>query len=242
MSGDGAPVGPGTSADVHSLKRQAGLRALELVRDGMVIGLGSGTTAEICVRELGRRVAEGLRVAGVPSSRKIERVAREVGVPLAELDDIERLDLTVDGADEVELRSLNLVKGRGGSLLREKLVAVASAQEIIIVDEGKLVGTLGERMPVPIEVVIFGWQRTAAAIERLGGRPSLRRADGAPFRTDEGHYILDTRFDPIRDPERLAAAIKATVGVVEHGLFIGLADRVIVAGHAGIVVHTREGA
>lgn len=229
------------SVDVDGLKRQAGLRALELVRDGMTLGLGSGTTAELCVRELGARVARGLRVVGVPSSRKIERVAREAGVPLADLNHVGRIDLTFDGADEVDLSSLNLVKGRGGSLLREKLVAVASDEEVIIVDEGKLVGTLGERMPVPIEVVVFGWRRTAAAIERLGGRPRLREQDGSPFRTDEGHYILDTRFEPIADPERLAAEIKGLVGVVEHGLFVGLADRVIVAGRGGVAVHTRDG-
>ena len=230
------------TTDVDTLKRDAALRALEFIRDGMTLGLGSGTTAEICVRELGHRVREGLQVVGVPSSRKVERVAREVGVPLTSLNDVSRLDLTFDGADEVDLRTFNLIKGRGGSLLCEKLVAVASEHEVVIVDEGKMVSTLGERMPVPVEVVIFGWQRTAAAIERLGGRPTLRAPDGTPFRSDEGHYILDTHFGPIPDPERLAAQLKALVGVVEHGLFIDLADRIIVAGRGGVQVHERPSA
>jgi ribose 5-phosphate isomerase A len=223
--------------DVDALKREAGLRVLESVRDGMVLGLGSGSTAEICVRELGRLVQDGLRVVGVPTSRKIETIARQVGVPIASLDEHERLDLTFDGADEIELATFNLIKGRGGSLLREKLVAVATDLEIIIADESKLVSTIGEQMPVPIEVVKFGWRRTADRVAELGTTPVLRERQGEPFVSDEGHFILDCHFGPIQDVTTLAARIKSLVGVVEHGLFLGLARRVIVAGASGVRVY-----
>jgi ribose 5-phosphate isomerase A len=224
------------ASETDELKRQAALRTLEYVRDGMVLGLGSGSTAEICVAELGRRVRDGLRVVGVPSSRKVEGIARQAGVSLASLNDQARLDLTFDGADEIDLRTFNLIKGRGGSLLCEKLVATSTELEIIVADDSKLVQTLGERKPVPVEVVKFGWRRTAAALERLGSQPVLREAGEGPFLTDEGHYILDCRFPPIAEPERLAAEIKSIVGVVEHGLFIGLAHRIVVAGADGVRV------
>jgi ribose 5-phosphate isomerase A len=227
------------SGDASWLKRRAALRVLDDVRDGMVVGLGSGSTAEICAAELGRRVREGLRIVGVPSSRKIAQLAEAAGVRLADLNDHPRLDLAFDGADEIDLRTFNLVKGRGGSLLCEKLVAVAADCEVIIADDSKLVSILGERMPVPVEVVRFGWKRTADALTQLGGQPTLRQAGGQPFVSDEGHYILDTRFGPIADPPALADEIKALVGVVEHGLFINLAHRVIIAAQDGVVVHDR---
>lgn len=221
---------------VEHLKRAAARRALDYVRDGMLLGLGSGTTADLFTEELGHRVQNGLRVTGVPTSRRSEAVARRVGVPLASLDEHQWLDLTVDGADEVDTRSFNLIKGGGGSLLREKLVAVASETEIIIADESKLVARLGERQPLPVEVVPFGWPRTADALARLGCQATLRLREGAPFVSDEGHYILDCRFEVMSDPARLAREIKALVGVVEHGLFIGLADRLLVASSAGVQV------
>lgn len=225
---------------IEDLKREAALRALEYVRDGMVLGLGSGSTAEIWTTELGRRVEQGLRVVGVPSSRKVEALARRVGVPLADLDRQARghgrapIHLTVDGADEIDQQSFVLIKGGGGSLLREKLVAVASEQEIVIADDSKLVTVLGERRPLPVEVVQFGWRRTAEAVERLGCRAARREVDGRPFVSDEGHYILDCQFPRIDEPEWLAREIKALVGVVEHGLFIGLAHRLIVASRDGV--------
>ncbi len=227
--------------EVDRLKREAARRALDYVRDGMVLGLGSGTTSEIFVAELGERVRAGLRVSGVPSSRKIEAMAARAGVPLASLDDHPRLDLDVDGADEIEPRTLSLIKGGGGSLLREKLVAVACRQVLIVGDESKLVETLGQRWPVPVEVVRFGWRATAERLARLGCRPELRIRDGAPFVTDEHHHVLDCHFGPIADPPDLAEQIKLTVGVVEHGLFIGIAHRALVAGRDGVRVLERMG-
>jgi ribose 5-phosphate isomerase A len=221
-------------------KRQAAVRALDYVRDGMLIGLGSGSTAEIFVAELGRRVADGLRVVGVPTSREAERLALHYGMPLTELDAQSPIDLTVDGADEIDVRSLNLIKGHGGALVREKLVASASVQEIIIADASKLVAQLGERGPLPVAVVQFGWQHTAHEVEQLGCRASLRlRPDGQPFVSDDGLYVLDCGFPPIADPEQLATALKRLVGVVDHGLFLGIANRVIIAGADGLRVLER---
>ena len=223
-----------TGSEADRLKRAAALGALDLLRDGMVLGLGSGSTAEIAVAELGRRVRAGLRVVGVPTSRKVAALAERVGVPLTCLDERARLDLTIDGADEIDLHTFNLIKGRGGSLLREKLVAVATDLEIIVADDSKLVTTLGEGRPLPVEVVRFGWRQTGRTIEHLGCRAELREVEGSPFISDEGHYILDCHFGPIAEPESLAREIKAIVGVVEHGLFIGLANRLIIASPAGV--------
>ena len=226
-------------ATMAARKRAAARRALEEVRDGMIVGLGSGSTAELFVVELGERVGEGLRVLGVPTSERVAGVARAVGIPLTTLDEHPRLALTVDGADEVEPRTLSALKGRGGALLREKLVASATDREIVVVDDSKLVRTLGERQPVPVAVVPFGWQATARRLERLGCRAELRR-DGedraAPRVSDDGLYILDCHFGPIPEPHRLAQEIKSLVGVVEHGLFIGLVDQVLVAGDDGVAV------
>jgi ribose 5-phosphate isomerase A len=228
-----------------ALKRAAAERAVAWVEDGMVLGLGSGTTAEVALALLARRVTDGLRVVGVPTSRRIERLARRHGVSLATLDEHRRLDLTIDGAEEVEPRRLALIKGRGGALLREKIVAAASETVVIIVDESKLVRALGERQPVPVEVVPFGWSRTAAALEKLGGEVSLRRRSpsGRPYVTDGGNHIVDCRFGRIGDPAALERSIKALPGVVESGIFVGLADRVVVAGAGGVrVIERRAGA
>lgn len=221
------------------LKRAAAQRALEFVRDGMVLGLGSGSTAEICLRELAARVARGLQVLGVPTSRRTEELARQLGVPLTTLDEHPSLDLVIDGADEIDPRTFNLLKGRGGALLREKLVASAARERVIIADESKLVQTLGERQAVPVEIVRFGWRHTAASLAALGCQTTLRQVDGAPFVTDEGHYILDCRFGPIRAPGELAWRIKTLVGVVEHGIFAGLADRLVIGGAAGVQLYQR---
>jgi ribose 5-phosphate isomerase A len=224
------------------LKLRAAMAAVDRVRPGMVLGLGSGSTAHLFVQELGRRLRDrDLRdVVGVPTSWRIERVAREAGVPLTTLNKHPVLDLTVDGADEVS-PALDLLKGRGGALLREKIVARASHQTVIVVDSSKLVSRLGERTPIPVEVVRFGWQSVALQLESLGGKPSLRVGPGAePLVTDEGHCILDCDFGPLEDPGRLAREIRDIVGVVEHGLFLGIAREVIVASPDRVNILTRE--
>jgi ribose 5-phosphate isomerase A len=217
-------------------KRAAALEALRLVEDGMTLGLGSGSTAEIFLDELGRRIRDGVRIVGVPTSKRVGELAAQHGIPLADLSDVTSIDLAVDGADEIETAALGLVKGRGGALLREKLVASSAARFCIIADSSKLVTRLGEKYPVPVAVVPFGWAQTAARIRSLGGEPTLRQAGADPFVSDDGLYILDCAFGPIADPDRLAAALKGTLGVVEHGLFLGMAERAIVAGDGGVQI------
>ena len=227
---------------VQERKRAAARRALEEVRDGTVLGLGSGSTAEVFLEELAKRVRDGLRVAAVPSSKRVARLAGEHGVPLTTLEDQPHLAIAVDGADEIHLGSFSVIKGGGGSLVREKLVALATDREIIIADESKVVERLGQERPVPVAVVQFGWNRTAARLEELGCEPTLRAADdGSPFVTDDSHYVLDCGFGPIAEPDRLASRIKALVGVVEHGLFIGLVHEMIVATAEGVKVWETSG-
>jgi len=204
--------------------------------NGMVVGLGSGTTAAFAVGRIGQLLRMGhlKGVLGIPTSRAVEELAREQGIPLATLEDHPVIDVTIDGADEVD-PELNLIKGRGGAMLHEKIVARASRCEIIVVDESKLVPRLGTRAPVPVEVVPFGWPVVARALADLGGRPTRRLADtGEPALTDEGNWILDCWFGPIEDPRALDQAIHAIPGVVEHGLFVGMASMVIVAGPEGL--------
>jgi ribose 5-phosphate isomerase A len=214
--------------DATRLATLAGRAAAE-VQEGMTLGLGSGSTAEAAIRALGQRVASGLRVCGVPTSERTAELAREVGIPILSLDDVERLDLGIDGADEID-PALNLVKGRGGALLHEKLVALACADWLIVAAAEKLVPQLGTRMPLPVEVVPLGWRATAARVASLGLVPTLRvdPGSGEPFVTDGAHYLLDCRTGPIAEPERLAASLKALVGVVDHGLFVGLTRRAMV--------------
>lgn len=237
------------TALLDELKHEAALRALDDVRDGMTIGLGTGSTAAHFIRGLGERVAAGLRVRGVPTSTDTEAMARRLGIPLTTLDDVDRLDLTIDGADEIQLATFYTVKGRGGALVREKLVARATACEVLAIDETKVVTRLGERAHVPVEVVRFGWRQTRAALVALGAEPELRpappsnsgpaRPDPGPFVTDNGNYILDCRFAAIDDPPALERAIKGIIGVVESGLFIGLVHRVVIATESGVQVLNR---
>ena len=220
------------------LKRQAAEAALDLVESGMRIGLGTGSTADHFVRGLGQRARLGLRVVGVPTSERTRLLAQGEGIPLATLDDEPELDLTVDGADEFDAE-LRLVKGGGGALLREKIVASASRRMAVIADGSKLVDAIGA-FPLPIEVVPFGLEATRRAIARLAaglgleGPLTLRLAGAGPFLTDGGHFILDASFGRIPDPEALAAGLDVLAGVVEHGLFIGLASEAIVARPEGL--------
>ena len=235
------------TTDADALKHEAAERAAAYLTDGMVIGLGTGTTTDFFLRAVGARVQAGLRISGVPTSTRSEGRARALGIPLTTLDANPRLALAVDGADEVVLASFDAVKGRGGALLREKLVALAADLFIVIIDESKLAAHIGEHGAIPVEVVPFAWQSTAARLAALGAAWRLRGAppDDPPgaaehaFVTDGGNFILDCRWPAIPDPAALAAAIKGVTGVVDHGLFIGLAGRVIVAGAAGVQVYER---
>lgn len=224
-------------------KQAAAERGAELVQSGMVLGLGSGTTSALMVQSIGRKLREGtLRdVVGVPSSSSIAAVARESGVPLTTLDDHPRLDLNLDGADEVD-PNLGLIKGLGGALLWEKIVATAAGQVVILVDDTKLVTRLGTKAPLPVEVVPFGWKTHLAFVESLGGKPTLRtEPDGRPFVTDEGNYILHCRFEGgITVPADIEARLLGRAGIVGTGLFLGVADQVIVGKADGVEVLTRK--
>lgn len=219
-------------------RRAAACRALSYVREGMVVGLGSGSTAEEFARALARRMRrEGLRVRAVPTSEDTARLARNLGIPLLG-PDFEEVDLVVDGADQVDPAG-NLVKGGGGALLREKLVALASRRVIIVVDESKHVEVLGETFRLPVEVVAFGWKSTCRRLRQAGACPELRRSGEDFFRTDQGNFIADCRFSGIPDPAALQARLKALPGVVETGLFVGVAD-LVVTGFADGTVKERE--
>ena len=228
-----AAAGPDAGRD--ALKRAAAEAAVELVQDGMVVGLGTGSTAAFAVEALARRHRQGLRFVGLPTSERTAAQAAAAGIPLTSFAEHRQVDLTIDGADEVERGTLNLIKGLGGALLREKIVAAASRRLAIIVDGAKLVERLGTRAPVPVEVVAFGLEATRAALEALGASTRLRRSPaGEPFVTDGGNRILDCSFGPIADPARLEERIGRVVGVVESGLFIGRADPVFVADATGV--------
>jgi ribose 5-phosphate isomerase A len=202
----------------------------------MVVGLGHGSTTIFALRRIAQLLGDGeLRdVLGIPTSMQVRNDAQELGIPLTTLDEHPIIDLTIDGADEVD-DDLNLIKGGGGALLREKIVAQASRREIIVVDQTKLSPTLGSQWPVPVEVIPFGWRSQAAYLESLGAQVTPRRdAEGSPFHTDQGNLILDCDFGAIASPEQLAARLKERAGVVEHGMFLGLASDVIVGTDEGI--------
>jgi ribose 5-phosphate isomerase A len=217
-----------------NLKQQAGTRAAEFVRDGMTVGLGTGSTVRWTILRLGALVREGLKIRAVPTSEETEKLAIEQKIPLVTFAEVRELDLTIDGADEISPQ-LDLIKGGGGALLREKLVAAASKRLIIVADESKLAPVLGS-FPLPVEVVSFGWETTASRVEKLDLKWTLRMSDGKPFLTDNGNYILDCRCGKIENPAELHRAIKILTGVVETGLFIGMTSAAIVAGAGGIKI------
>jgi len=230
--------------DQNALKRAVAAKALDYVQDGMKLGLGSGSTAEMFVELLAPRVRGGEKLLCVPTSERTAALARKLGLTLAELDDAAPLDLTIDGADEAD-RDLNLIKGGGGMLLREKIVATASRKMLVIADASKLVAKLG-KYPLPVEVVAFGHKSTAArlalaltAAGYVNAPMTLRQRDGAVFKTDSGNVIYDIAFGAIQDAPELAAAISAVPGVVEHGLFIGIATTLLIAGPVGVDVIER---
>lgn len=223
--------------DAREMKIKAAEVALTHVESGMRLGIGTGSTAEEFVRLLAEKVAGGFKVEGVPTSERTARLCVELGVPLKSLDELPELDLTIDGADEVD-GALRLIKGGGGALLREKIVAAASGRMVVIADESKLVETLG-RFPLPIEVNPFGLVSTRMAIEKvasklgLTGGLSLRRSGDGDFMTDGGHHIIDASFGRIPDAEALSSELNSIPGVVEHGLFLNMAALAIIAGHSG---------
>jgi ribose 5-phosphate isomerase A len=221
------------------LKKVAAEKAVELVQDGMLLGLGSGTTARYFTEGVGRLVAEGMKVRGVPTSRATAELAAENGIPIV-TEFIGVIDIAVDGADEVD-QALNLIKGRGGALFREKLVASASKRFIVVVDESKVVKQLGVGV-LPVEVLPFLWRTTAERLAALGASLKVRGGEETPYVTDNGNLILDLTFEGgVKDASGVADALKKTAGVVEHGLFIGMTDTCIVAGPDGPLVVGRSG-
>jgi ribose 5-phosphate isomerase A len=231
--------------NADTLKRAAAMRAADLVQNGMKLGLGTGSTAEAFLEILADRMRGGLKIIGTPTSKRTEDKARSLGIPLDDLDRLAPLDLTIDGADEAD-SGLNLIKGGGGALLREKIVAASSKRMAVIADESKLVEKLG-KVPLPVEVIAFGHvttaRRIASAAQKLGYKillPNLRMKDGAAYRTDCGNVIYDCPFGTIADAPALAAMLSAATGVVEHGLFVGLATTLILAGQKGVKLLERK--
>lgn len=220
-----------------SEKQRAAEAAVEYVKDGMIVGLGTGSTTEFAVKKLGERVRDGLAIRGIPTSDVTKVQAEEEGVPLIDFSETMYIDLTIDGADEIDI-NLNMIKGGGAALLREKIVASASKEEIIIVSHEKFVKQLGS-FPLPVEVIPFGWQVIFNQLETLGGSPDLRLKQGQPLLTDQGNYIIDCRFRQIIDAAQLEQRLNMIPGVVENGLFTGLCTRMIMAEGEKIVVKER---
>lgn len=215
------------------LKKMAADESIKYVRDGMVVGLGSGSTASIAIKLLGEKVREGWSIIGVPTSKDSETLGRSAGITIGDLKDYPDVDLTIDGADEVDPK-LNLVKGLGGALVREKIVAASSRTEVIVVDESKLVDYICQKAPLPIEIVKFGYESTLRKLQKFGCEPKLRTKDDALFVTDNGNYTADCRFHRIDDPAKMEWELNLVPGVVDNGLFVGLADKVIVSSKSGI--------
>ena len=221
--------------DLDALKQKAAAVAVEMVEDGMLVGLGTGSTTRHAIEMLGERFRGGLRFTGVPTSLASAAQARSFGIPLIESPTEAPIDLTIDGADEVGEADLSLIKGMGGALLREKIVATMSRKVVIIVDETKLAPRLSGRVAIPVEVVPFGWESTRARLARLGCTPELKRnAQGEVYRSDGGNMIFNCRFGSLPDPAATQRDFAMTVGVVESGLFLGLATTVLVASEAGV--------
>lgn len=219
-------------------KKRAGEKAAEYVESGQIVGLGTGSTAHFAIVRLGDLVREGLDITGIATSEASAALAREQGIPLIDFSVTDRIDVTIDGADEVD-RSLNLIKGGGGALLREKIVARVTETQIIVADDSKLKPQLGA-FPLPVEITPFGWQATRSHIRSLGCEPQLRMTGADPFVTDNGNHILDCPFEAIEDAAELEKALSSIPGVVESGLFIGLTDRVVIGNTDGTLLELSE--
>lgn len=220
-------------ATAETAKKLAAEAAVQHIEDGMIIGLGTGTTSYFAIHRIAQRVQQGLRIQAVSSSTRSEGLARELGIPLLPLSAVSGIDLTIDGADEVD-PGLNLIKGGGGALLREKILAMSSTRFIVIADESKRVPRLG-RFPLPVEIVPFAANLTLAKLRALGCEPVLRTVDGTEYSSDNGNFIADCAFGEIADPQELEARINAIAGVVENGLFTGMASAVIFAAPDGAI-------
>lgn len=221
------------------IKKRVGEEVVNYIKDGMNIGIGSGTTMFYMVQKLGERIKkEGLSITGIPTSNQTAEWAETFGVPLTDFSKVQKLDMAIDGADEVD-PNFQLIKGGGGALLREKIVADAAKEFYVIVDDSKMVDDLGA-FPLPIETVPFGWETTAAKVAKFEGHPVLRKKDGETFVTDNGNYILDCHFDKITDPESLHSDLKSIVGVVETGLFVNMATTVLVGEDGKVIAKKKE--
>ena len=224
----------------EELKKLAGEKAVEQIKDEMIVGLGTGSTVEYTLRKIGELVRNGLKIQAIPTSIQTKRIAQEEKIPLTTIEEHPEIDITIDGADEVD-SYLNLIKGGGGALTREKIIAFNSKKLIIIVDDSKVVKALGIDFPLPVEVVKFGWTATKKALESFGCEVIRREVmPGEPFITDNGNYILDCDFEYIKEPEQMEININNIPGVVENGLFINLAHQAIVGGKQGIVTLDKE--
>jgi len=224
----------------EELKKLAGEKAVDYIDDEMIVGLGTGSTVEYTLKKLGKLVRSGLKIKGIPTSVHTKRMAVKQEIPLTTLEENPVIDITIDGADEVD-SDLNLIKGGGGALAREKIIAFNSKRVIIVIDDSKIVKALGIDFPLPVEVLKFGWTSTQKTLEELGCNVDLRKIMGnEPYITDNSNYILDCEFERIEDPEQLEIDINNIPGVVENGLFIGLVDEVIVGGKQGILTLGKE--
>lgn len=221
--------------NIDALKRQAGEYAANLVESGMIVGLGSGSTAIFATRRIAERIGSGelTEIVAIPTSLATEAAAIELGIPLTTLADHPRIDITIDGADEID-PAFNLIKGGGGAHLREKIVAQATERLVIVADDSKLVDQLGASWAIPIEVIPFGWESQARYLRSISATPTLRLDGDTLFQTDGGNLILDADFGPIADPAALALQLESRAGIVEHGLFIGMTRDVVVAGAGGL--------
>ncbi len=224
--------------NVEQLKKIAGEKAAERVKDGMIIGLGTGSTVKYTILKIGEMVKDGLEIIGIPTSRATEQLASRIGIPLGDINEYQEIDLTIDGADQVD-SEMNLIKGGGGALLREKMVAYASRYEVIVVDERKICNVLGS-FPLPVEIARFGYQRTMSALEKFGCRASLRYRNEEIYVTDNGNYIVDCKFEEIRDPKTLEREIDEIPGVVEIGLFVNLVDEIIIGRKDGVEIRKKN--
>ncbi len=228
------PESPANST-LDELKRQAARKAVDYVRDGMVVGLGTGSTAKHVIVALGERIKQGLRIKGVPTSQETAKLARKAKIPLLPDGSVLPIDVAIDGADQVNPQ-LSLIKGGGGALLKEKIVAAAARQFIVVVDHTKRVPVLGGSFPLPVEVIPFGWRNTVQHIDALGGKAELRKKSGKIFVTEAGHYILDVHLAGISEPATLERTLNLIPGVVENGLFVGRTSLLIVGTPHGVEV------